>query len=41
MTSKSSSMLRYYQFVIVTMGSVVVTVNCKLLGGKVSFFQSL
>lgn len=26
---------------IVTIGSVVVTVNAKLLGGKVSFFQSL
>lgn len=26
---------------LVTIGSVVVTVNSKLLGGKVSFFQSL
>lgn len=29
------------KFVIITLGSVVVTVNAKLLGGKVSFFQSL
>ncbi|KDE06343.1 hypothetical protein MVLG_03380 [Microbotryum lychnidis-dioicae p1A1 Lamole] len=28
-------------FVIVWLGSVVVTLNAKLLGGKVSFFQSL
>ena len=28
-------------FVIVCVGSVVVTLNAKLLGGKVSFFQSL
>jgi len=28
-------------FVIVSVGSVVVTLNCKLLGGKVSFLQSL
>ncbi|KAH8924075.1 Yip1-domain-containing protein [Atractiella rhizophila] len=28
-------------FVIVWVGSVVVTINAKLLGGKVSFFQSL
>lgn len=26
---------------LITVGSVVVTVNSKLLGGKVSFFQSL
>lgn len=26
---------------LVTIGSVVVTINSKLLGGKVSFFQSL
>lgn len=26
---------------LVTIGSVVVTVNAKLLGGRVSFFQSL
>lgn len=26
---------------LITIGSVVVTVNSKLLGGKVSFFQSL
>lgn len=26
---------------LVTVGSVIVTVNAKLLGGRVSFFQSL
>ncbi|ORX38497.1 Yip1 domain-domain-containing protein [Kockovaella imperatae] len=26
---------------LITIGSVVLTINCKLLGGKVSFFQSL
>jgi hypothetical protein len=28
-------------FVLVTIGSIIVTINCQLLGGTLSFFQSI
>jgi hypothetical protein len=39
--SKQSSTVFSLVFVLVWGGASVVTVNCQLLGGKVSFFQSL